>query len=58
VLGNGVLLIELMDKLLTDILNDTGRLQRGDSLFHCKEEPPSISIGDYLKSTQTANQGY
>jgi hypothetical protein len=36
VLADKTLLIELIDKLLTDILTETKQLERGASPFHCK----------------------
>lgn len=54
VLNDKLLLISLIDKLLTDILTDTRELDPGSSPFHCKDEAPSIAVGDYLKSTLMA----
>jgi hypothetical protein len=57
VLNDKLLLISLIDKLLTDILTDTRELDPGSSPFHCKDEAPSIAVGDYLKSTLIAIKG-
>lgn len=54
-LGDRLLLVELIARLLTDILADTRSLQRGSSPFHCKEAP-AISVSDYLKRNQSATQ--
>jgi hypothetical protein len=54
-LGDSGVLIELIDKLLTDILQDTRQLERGSSAFHCKEVP-AISVGDYLRRTPLPTQ--
>lgn len=32
-------------------------MERGNSIFHCKEEMPSISIADYLRSTSPPTKG-
>ena len=49
-LRDKALLIDLIDKLLSEILRDTITLPRGSSPFHCKEIP-AISTGNYLGST-------
>jgi hypothetical protein len=56
VLGDKLILISLIDKLLSDILSDTRDLLPGNSPFHCREEAPSISVGDYLKRTTPPTQ--
>ncbi len=47
-------LIDLIDRLLIDILNETKSIEKGSSVFHCKEAP-TISISMYLKSKQFLN---
>lgn len=51
VLEDKGVLIDLIDKLLTDILGETREMEKGSSAFHCGQ-PPAISVGDYLRSTQ------
>lgn len=54
-LTDKLLLIDLIDKLLSEILADTKDLEKGRSPFHCKDVP-SISLGNYLKSTPRLTQ--
>lgn len=51
VLNDRLLLISLIDRLLSDILSDTRDMPSAHSPFHCPDEPPAISVGDYLKRT-------
>ena len=46
-------LVFLIDRLLTDLLNETRTLDRLPCPFNCKERP-SISVHDYLVSTQSS----
>lgn len=54
-LSDKLVLVELIARLLTDILADTRQLPRGSSPFHCKETP-AISVSDYLKRTPSTTQ--
>jgi hypothetical protein len=56
VLNDRLLLISLIDRLLSDILSDTRDLPSAHSPFHCPDEPPAISVGDYLKRTPSPTQ--
>jgi hypothetical protein len=58
VLNDKLLLISLIDRLLTDILSDTRSMDSGASPFHCKDDAPSISVGDYLKRTTIDTQAF
>lgn len=46
-LANRDKLIELINRLLQDILNTTADLPKGNSKFHAKSKP-SVAIQDYL----------
>ncbi len=47
-LDDKLLLVNLIERLLNSILEETSRIAPTDSLFNCKS-PPRISIGEYLK---------
>ena len=47
-LEDKLLLVNLIERLLNNILEETSRLPPTDSSFNCKS-PPRISIGEYLK---------
>ena len=48
-LGDKTQLVHLIDRLLTDLLNETKELKKTGSAFDCKEVP-GISVLEYLKS--------